>query len=141
MYTLRVIANELLKERKAKKSQHQRQQKPRNEEKSTSGTERESERESKKQHHDRKRERVKFSFGHSFFFLSMLLVAYRALCMHCMANVNRKMRKKGETSINYAVSVKIVDTFYAYRERISLAVYVRRKKKCSVEKRLQQKEK
>lgn len=33
-----------------------------------------------------------------------------------MVNVNRTMRKKGETSINYAVSVKIVDTFYAYRE-------------------------
>ena len=111
-----MIANELLKER-VKKGQHQRQQKPRQEEKSTSGTHRES----KKQHHDRKRERVKFSFGHSFFLLD---VAYRALCMHCMANVNRKMRKKGETSINYAVSVKIVDTFYAYRERISLAVYV-----------------
>lgn len=60
----------------------------------------------------RVKNRIFFSRSVTFYFAYHALL--HAQLMH-LGNVNTTIRKKEETSINYAVSVKIVDTFYAYR--------------------------
>lgn len=93
MYTLRVIANELLKRKGTSGKSMRRKIIP-------------------KRVHRKIRDRK--LFGDIFF-----LLLHNTLCMILLnmydQTFHAKQCGKKQTSINYAASVKIVDTFYAYR--------------------------